>query len=321
MQTQAAAVRAPPAARSGAAGTRARPLEAFHRAGRAIGPPSAIQPSTASARQPSRKSSVSTRTLTGAGGCRGAPRPTSRAKAAISRTFWNAKAGSANGARAASAGNAGKRSISVATPRIAIEPRSPGTTTPTAGRFAITRAFSVPRPMPNHSRSGVAANSSGVTCGPLDVSTARDANDAASRTGAILGLRSAFTRSGDAGLHRAEVGRAEAAPVARGHVDEFEVDPARRALARQVREHPGPVLDVDHHHLALARDREVRDRQRVPPGLGVRHEDVQLRALARTDARGRRDVHAGVADRGRHRRERTRRVLDVDDEVDHPCAP
>src|SRR4051794_20222440 len=303
MQTQAAAVRAPPAARSGAAGTRARPLEAFHRAGRAIGPPSAIQPSTASARQPSRKSSVSTRTLTGAGGCRGAPRPTSRAKAAISRTFWNAKAGSANGARAASAGNAGKRSISVATPRIAIEPRSPGPTTPTAGRFALTRAFSVPRPMPNHSRSGVAANSSGVTCGPLDVSTARYAKDAASRTRAILGLRSAFTRSGDGGLQRVEVRCAEHDAVARGHVDEVEVDSRGGDLARQVGQHSRAVLDVDNHHLAFARDREMRDRERVPARLRVRHEDVQLRALARSDARRRRDVHAGVADRGGHRRE------------------
>ena len=44
---------------------------------------------------------------------------------------------------------------------------------PTAGRLARTRALSVPRPIPNHRRSGVAANSSGVTCGPLDVSTAR----------------------------------------------------------------------------------------------------------------------------------------------------
>ena len=34
-------------------------------------------------------------------------------------------------------------------------------------RFASARAWSVPRPIPNHRLSGVAPNSSGVTCGPL----------------------------------------------------------------------------------------------------------------------------------------------------------
>ena len=60
----------------------------------------------------------------------------------------------------------------------------------------------------------------------------------------------------------------------------------------------------------------VRDRQRVPGGLRVRDEDVQLGALVRPEARGRRDVHAGVADRGRDLRQRAGRVLDVDDQVD-----
>ena len=45
-------------------------------------------------------------------------------------------------------------------------------------------------------------------------------------------------------------------------------------------------------------------------------EDVQLGALAGPDARGRGNVHAGVADRGRDLRERPRDVLDVDDQVD-----
>ena len=51
-------------------------------------------------------------------------------------------------------------------------------------------------------------------------------------------------------------------------------------------------------------------------GLGVRDEDVELGPLARPDARGGRDVHAGIADRGRHLRQRPGGVLDVDDQVD-----
>jgi hypothetical protein len=65
----------------------------------------------------------------------------------------------------------------------------------------------------------------------------------------------------------------------------------------------------------------MRDRQRMPGRACVRHQDVELRAVARADAGGRGDVHAGVADRGRDLRQGARRVLDVDDEVDgHPCA-
>ena len=40
--------------------------------------------------------------------------------------------------------------------------------------------------------------------------------------------------------------------------------------------------------------------------LGVRDEDVELGALARPDARGGCDVHAGIADRGRDLRQRPR---------------
>ena len=54
----------------------------------------------------------------------------------------------------------------------------------------------------------------------------------------------------------------------------------------------------------------------VAGGLGVRDEDVQLGPLARPDARGRGDVDAGVADRGRDLRERSGRVLDVDDQIE-----
>ncbi len=76
------------------------------------------------------------------------------------------------------------------------------------------------------------------------------------------------------------------------------------------------VVDLDHDDLALARDGEVRDRERVPGGLGVGDEDVQLGALAGADARGRGDVDAGVADRGCDARQCSGSVLDVDDQVD-----
>ena len=94
--------------------------------------------------------------------------------------------------------------------------------------------------------------------------------------------------------------RPEDHAIARGDVDEVEVDPGPGDLASQVRQHAGAVLDLDHDDLALAGDRDMGDRQRVLRGLGVRDEDVQLGPLARPDAGGRRDVHAGVADRGRH---------------------
>ena len=54
----------------------------------------------------------------------------------------------------------------------------------------------------------------------------------------------------------------------------------------------------------------------MPRSLGVRYEDVEFGALAWADARGRCDVHTGVADRGRYARQRPRGVLDVDNEVD-----
>ena len=62
------------------------------------------------------------RMLSGASRCGWAPRRvTSRAKAAISSAFLEAKAGSANGARASSAGDGGRRSRRVALPRIATD--------------------------------------------------------------------------------------------------------------------------------------------------------------------------------------------------------
>ena len=66
-------------------------------------------------------------------------------------------------------------------------------------------------------------------------------------------------------------------------------------------------------NLAVTREREVvvvdvEDRPGVLADL--------TRRIARADARGRRDVHAGIADRGRDLRERPGRVLDLDDQVD-----
>src|SRR5207248_11454319 len=87
----------------------------------------------------------------------------------------------------------GVQSSRVAWPRTTTDAPSPGTTTPTAGRLRIMRAFSVPRPIPNHSRSGVDANSSGVTCGPLEVSTARYANEAPPSTPATFGFQRPVT--------------------------------------------------------------------------------------------------------------------------------
>jgi hypothetical protein len=54
----------------------------------------------------------------------------------------------------------------------------------------------------------------------------------------------------------------------------------------------------------------------VPGGLGVRNEDVKLDLVGRSDARRGRQVHAGVADRGRDAGQCARLVLDLDDEVE-----
>jgi plastocyanin len=71
-------------------------------------------------------------------------------------------------------------------------------------------------------------------------------------------------RALERGAQSREVGRAEDHAIARGDVDEVEVDPGAGDPARQVGQHAWAVLDVDHHDLALARDREMRDGQRVP---------------------------------------------------------
>ena len=141
----------------------------------------------------------------------------------------------------------------------------------------------------------------------------------ASPTGASPSrLRSTWSwrRGRERGPEGREVGCPEDHAIARGHVDEIEVHSGPGDLASQVRQHAGAVLDLDHHDLALAGDREMGDRQGMPHGLGVRDEDVELGPLARPDAGCRRDVHAGIADRGRDLRQRPRGVLDVDDQVD-----
>ena len=76
-----------------------------------------------------------------------------------------------------------------------------------------------------------------------------------------------------------EIGRAEDHAISGGHVDEIEVDSSPGDPAGQIGEYSRSVLDIDHDDLALAGDREMRNRQRVLRGPGVRNEDVKLRSL------------------------------------------
>src|SRR3954454_8873739 len=54
----------------------------------------------------------------------------------------------------------------------------------------------------------------------------------------------------------------------------------------------------------------------MPGGLGVRNEHVKLDLVGPSDARRGRQIHAGVADRGRDARESPRLVLNLDDQVE-----
>src|SRR6478736_4711251 len=83
----------------------------------------------------------------------------------------------------------------------------------------------------------------------------------------------ALTRDFDGDAESSEILRPEDDAISRRHVDEIEVDPGLRDLASQVGEDARPVLDVHDHDLALARDRDVRDRQRMLYRLGMRHEE------------------------------------------------
>ena len=118
------------------------------------------------------------------------------------------------------------------------------------------------------------------------------------------------------GLESGEVGRPEHDAVPGGDVNEIEVDAGAGDLAGQVSDHAGAIFDVDDDDFPLAADCEMRDGQRMLRGPGVLDEDVKLGSLPGPDARGRRDVHAGVTDRGRNLRQRARGVVDVDDQVD-----
>jgi hypothetical protein len=84
----------------------------------------------------------------------------------------------------------------------------------------------------------------------------------------------------------------------------------------EVGEHARPVVDLDDHDLALPADPQMGVRERMPDGLGVRDEDVELRAVAVADAGGRGEVDARVGDGTGDLGERTGRVLDVDDQVE-----
>lgn len=112
------------------------------------------------------------------------------------------------------------------------------------------------------------------------------------------------------------MGRAEHDPVAGRDVDEIQIDPGCGDPAGEVGELARTVLDVDDDDLALAADREARDRERVTHRLRVAHEDVQLRALRGADAGRGGEVDAGIADRRHHLGQRARCVLDLDYEIE-----
>ena len=122
-------------------------------------------------------------------------------------------------------------------------------------------------------------------------------------------------------LQTGEIGCSEDEAVSGRDVDEIEVDPGPRHLASQVGEHARPVFDVDDDHLALAADGELRERQGVPGGSGVRHEDVQLDVVVVSETRRRREVDACVADSGGDTSESAGLVLDLDDQVERNRTP
>jgi len=123
------------------------------------------------------------------------------------------------------------------------------------------------------------------------------------------------------GLQTDQIGRAEHEAVSCRHVDQIEVDAGVRHAPRQIGEDARPILDVDDDDLALAAHAEMGDRQRSPRGFGVRNEDVQLDLVAVSDARRRRQVDAGIADRRRDPRQGPRLVLDLDNQVERNRAP
>jgi hypothetical protein len=118
------------------------------------------------------------------------------------------------------------------------------------------------------------------------------------------------------GLQAGEVGSAKNEAVTRCDIHEVQVDAGLRDLSRQVSEHAGPILDLYNHDFALTAYAEVRKCQRVLGRFGVRNEDVQLDLIRSADAGRRREVDAGVADRGRDAGESPGFVLDLDDQIE-----
>jgi hypothetical protein len=123
------------------------------------------------------------------------------------------------------------------------------------------------------------------------------------------------------GLQAGEIGSSEDEAVLGRDVDEVEVDARSCHLASQVGEHARPVFDLDDDHLSLAADSELRERQGVPGGFGVRHQDVQLDIVGGAETRRRRKVDTGVADRSGDARESAGLVLDLDDQVERNRTP
>ena len=132
-------------------------------------------------------------------------------------------------------------------------------------------------------------------------------------------IRGRFGASGgrlERSLQAGEVSGAEDEAVARRDVQEVEIDAGLRDLSSQVGEDARPILDLDDDHFAFAADDELRERQRVPGSFGVRDENVQLDLICRSQAGRRREVDAGVADRGRNARQAPGLVLDLYDQVE-----
>jgi len=116
-------------------------------------------------------------------------------------------------------------------------------------------------------------------------------------------------------LQAREIGRAEDDAVPRRDVEEIEVDPGPGDLARQVGEDAGAILDLDDDHLAFAADGELREGERMPGGLRMRDEDVQLDPIRDAEARRSSEIDTCVADRGGDASESARLVLELYDQV------
>ncbi len=186
-------------------GTRARRLLGTEPPERAPGVPrAATSRATQSARlapstpgRPPRPSPLSTQRSgrehsPAASGCGFAPRwRTSRANAAISNALRPAKAVNASGAHATSVAG-GSPSSKVASPRIATDAEHRGRRHQPHGASQAPALSACAVRSQTKADRGVNPKSSGLTCGPLDVSIARYANGAHASNGATLGLHTPF---------------------------------------------------------------------------------------------------------------------------------